>query len=128
MNEDLLKNGAFGWFELMTTDVDTAKGYYGELFGWEYETVPMPGSDYTVIKVDGKAVAGIMDMPAECKGMEPGWDIYITVNDVDTVAKGVVDLGGRILKPLFDIPVNSSIVETLDTQGAVLCAMTSTNK
>ncbi len=128
MNEDLLKNGAFGWFELMTTDVNTAKAYYRELFGWEYETYPMPGSDYTVIKVDGNAVAGIMDMPSECKGMEPCWSIYITVDDVDRVVKGVVDLGGRILKPAFDIPEVGRFCVLQDPQGAVLCAMTYAKK
>jgi predicted enzyme related to lactoylglutathione lyase len=128
MNEDLLKNGAFGWFELMTTDVDAAKALYGELFGWEYETMPMPGSDYTVVKVDGKAVAGIMDMPPECKGMEPCWGIYITVDDVDSVARGVVDLGGKILKPVFDIPEVGRFCVFQDPQGAVLSAMTYTKK
>ena len=128
MNEDLLKNGAFGWFELMTTDVDAAKAFYKELFGWEYETYPMPGSDYTVIKVDGNAVAGIMGMPDECKGMPPSWDIYITVDDVDAVARGVLSLGGKILKPAFDIPEVGRFCVLQDQQGAVLCAMTYVKK
>ncbi len=128
MNEDLIKNGAFGWFELMTTDVDAAKAFYKELFGWEYETVPMPGAEYTVIKVDGNAVAGIMVMPAECKGMPPSWDIYITVDDVDAMAKSVLDLGGKILKPAFDIPEIGRFCVLQDPQGAVLCAMTYVKK
>jgi uncharacterized protein len=124
MNEDLMKNGAFGWFELMTTDVEVAKDFYKGLFGWEYEAMPMPGSVYTVVKVDGKAVAGIMDMPEECKGMPPCWGIYITVDDVDAVAKGVLDLGGKILKPVYDIPGVGRFCVLQDPQGATLCAMT----
>ena len=93
-----------------------------------HKTLPMQGFDYTVIKVDGSAVAGIMDMPAECKGMEPCWGIYITVDDVDTVVKRVVDLGGRILKPAFDIPEVGRFCVLQDPQGAVLCAMTYVKK
>lgn len=124
MNEDLMKHGAFGWFELMTTDVEGAKAFYEKLFGWEYETVPMQYGDYTVVKVDGDAVAGIMDMPEECKGMSPGWDIYITVSDVDAVAQEVTASGGKILKPVFPIPGVGKFCVLQDPQGAVMCAMT----
>ena len=35
MSETTLKPiGAFSWNELMTTDVDAAKVFYGDLFGW----------------------------------------------------------------------------------------------
>jgi uncharacterized protein len=124
MNEELMKNGAFGWFELMTTDVEGAKAFYKKLFGWEYETVPMPGSSYTVVKVDGNAVAGIMEMPEECRGMNPGWDIYVTVDDVDALAEEVAKQGGSMLKPVTEIPNVGRFCVLQDPQGAVLCAMT----
>ena len=57
-----MRHGAFGWFELMTTDVEAAKAFYKGLFGWEYDTVPIPGSEYTMGKVDDDPVAGIMAM------------------------------------------------------------------
>ena len=40
MNENLMKHGAFGWNELMTTDVEAARSFYGALFGWETEDYP----------------------------------------------------------------------------------------
>lgn len=128
MTEDQMKHGAFGWFELMTTDVEGAKAFYSRLFGWEYETYPMPGSDYTVVKVDGAEVAGIMEMPEECQGMPPSWDIYITVEDVDALAGEVTDRGGRILRPVMDIPNVGRFCVLQDPQGAVLCAMTYARK
>jgi predicted enzyme related to lactoylglutathione lyase len=128
MNDELMKNGAFGWFELMTTDVEGAKEFYGALFGWEYETVPMPGSDYTVVKVDGKGVAGIMDMPEECEGMAPCWDIYVTVDDVDAVVKEVEGQGGKVLRPAMDIPGVGRFCVLQDPRGAAICAMTYAGK
>lgn len=53
MNESLMKHGAFSWSELMTTDVEAAKRFYGALFGWETEEFLGAGMPYTLIKVNG---------------------------------------------------------------------------
>jgi predicted enzyme related to lactoylglutathione lyase len=42
----MFHHGAFGWCELMTTDVEAAKRFYTELLGWTTEEVP--GMSYTV--------------------------------------------------------------------------------
>ena len=47
MNEARLQHGAFGWNELMTTDVDAAKRFYGALFGWDTEEFLGAGMPYT---------------------------------------------------------------------------------
>ena len=124
MDNACMKHGAFGWFELMTTDVEGAKAFYKNLFGWEYETVPIPGSEYTMVKVDGVATAGIMEHPEDCKELPPCWDIYITVTDVDTTVKSITELGGKVLRPAFDIPGVGRFCVLQDPQGAVLMAMT----
>ena len=69
MNEDSMKHGAFGWNELMTTDIEAAKLFYGSLFGWETELAPMEGIKYTVIKVDGDPVGG----RTRAIGGDTGW-------------------------------------------------------
>jgi predicted enzyme related to lactoylglutathione lyase len=125
MNDDCMKHGAFGWFELMTTDAEGAKKFYAELFGWEYDTMPTGNcAPYTVVKVGGEAVAGIMVLPEECKGMPPSWGIYITVDNVDATVSSVVSLGGKVLRPAFDIPEVGRFCVLQDPQGAVLMAMT----
>ena len=123
MKPELMKHGAFSWFELMTTDVEAAKKFYTALFGWETEEYPMEGMNYTILKVNGEGVAGIMAMPPECKGMPPSWDIYITVEDVDATAKQVEELGGKILRPPADIPNVGRFCVLSDPQGATICAM-----
>jgi len=86
MNEESLKQGAFSWIELMTTDQQAAKEFYGSLFNRETEEYPMEGMDYTVLKVAGNPVGGIMPVTPECKGMAPSWYAYVTVDDVDAIA------------------------------------------
>jgi predicted enzyme related to lactoylglutathione lyase len=134
MNEDSLKHGAFGWTELMTTDEEGAKRFYGKLFGWETEQTllegieSMEGMKYSVIKVDGDPVGGITGMPPECKGMPPTWGIYVTVDDVDATAAQVEELGGKLLRPPADIPNVGRFCVIQDPQGAALCAITYVKK
>lgn len=123
MDTKLLKNGAFSWFELMTTDVAGAKDFYAKLFGWEMEKAPMEGMDYTVINVGGEGVGGIMEMPAEVQGMPPAWGIYVTVDDVDKTAERVTELGGKILRPASDIPDVGRFCVLQDPQGGVITAI-----
>jgi predicted enzyme related to lactoylglutathione lyase len=83
----------------------------------------MQGGEYTVVKVDGEAVGGIMSMPPDCGGMPPSWDVYVTVNDVDAVAGNVENLGGKVLRPPSDIPNIGRFCVIQDPQGAVICAI-----
>jgi predicted enzyme related to lactoylglutathione lyase len=124
MDEAAQKHGAFSWFELMTTDVEAAKKFYTALFGWEAEEAPMEGTNYTVLKVGGKPVAGMMAMPPEVQGMPPAWSIYITVKDVDATAKQVEELGGKVLRPPADIPKVGRFCVLSDPTGAYICAIT----
>ena len=82
-------HGDFSWSELMTRDLAGSQKFYKELLGWEMEEMPMQGGEsYTVLKVGGEAVGGMMPMPAEVPKMVPThWAAYITVGDVDAVAK-----------------------------------------
>jgi predicted enzyme related to lactoylglutathione lyase len=124
MDEDIMKHGAFSWFELMTTDVVAAKKFYKELFGWETQDMPMGDMTYTILKVGGKGVAGMMTTPEEAKGMPPMWDVYITVDDVDATARKVEELGGKVLRPPADIPNVGRFCVIGDPTGAHICAIT----
>ena len=124
MQDDNLKHGAFGWIELMTTDKNAARDFYTSLFGWETEEAPMEGMDYTVFKVGGDAVGGIMKIPAEAQGMPPSWSVYVTVDDVDKTAVRVQELGGKLLRPPADIPGVGRFCVLQDPQGGIICAIT----
>ena len=42
--------GKFVWFDLATSDVDEAKRFYGELFGWVFSDLPEGEVRYTVVE------------------------------------------------------------------------------
>jgi len=124
MDNKLMKHGAFSWFELMTTDVDAAKGFYTSLLGWETYEMPMENMKYTVVKVNGEDTAGIMTMPPDSGEMPPTWGIYITVDNVDQTADKAKELGGKILVEPQDIPQVGRFCVIQDPQGAWFAAMT----
>ena len=49
---------AFVHVELNTTDVDAAKAFYGKLFAWTLEDVPMGAGTYTMVKPGSGTGAG----------------------------------------------------------------------
>jgi predicted enzyme related to lactoylglutathione lyase len=121
-----MRHGAFGWFELMTTDVESAKKFYSELLDWTTEDMPMSNMDmnYTVVNVENDQVAGIMPMPPNAGEMPPAWGIYITVKDVDATVAKAKELGGKILVEPQDIPEVGRFSVIQDPQGAGFAVMT----
>jgi uncharacterized protein len=122
--EDQFKHGQFNWCELMTTDVDAAKKFYTKLFGWDTEDLAMPGMTYTIVKVGGQGIGGIMQIPKNAQGMPPMWGAYVTVDDVDQTAQAAQKLGGKLHLPPTDIPDVGRFCVILDPQGAVINAIT----
>ncbi len=116
--------GAFSWNELMTTDMDAAKSFYHQLFGWDIKDSNMGDTIYSVIEVAGKQVAGMMPIPPQAAGAPPQWGAYVTVEDVDAMAAKVVELGGKVLLPPQDIPTVGRFCVFQDPQGATLSAIT----
>jgi uncharacterized protein len=113
--------GSFVWYELMTRDVVAAKLFYGKAIGWDHEDAPMPEGSYTLFKVGGRQVAGMMALPPHLRdaGMGPFWSAYIGVADVDAGAAKVVRLGGKVHHPPTDIPGVGRFSTVSDPRGAL---------
>ena len=124
MQDPYKQHGAFSWFELMTPDVEGAKKFYTQLFGWETEDMPMENMSYTITKIGDEGVGGIMPMPPEAEGTPSHWGVYVTVADIDATAKRAEELGGRIHLPPTDIPGVGRFCLIQDPQGALISAIT----
>lgn len=125
MNQVFKTHGAVSWTELMTIDPAAAESFYGELFGWSFEEMPMEtGGVYRVFSAAGNQIGGIMDMPPDAGQMPPNWGSYVTVDDVDATAEKAKTLGGEILFGPRDIPKVGRFAVIRDPQGAVISAIT----
>jgi predicted enzyme related to lactoylglutathione lyase len=112
----------FVWYELMTTDVEAAKAFYGEVVGWGTQDSSIPGMGYTFFTAGTAAVSGLISLPEEVRkmGVQPGWLGYIGVDDVDASVERVQRLGGSVHVPPKEIPNISRFAVVADPQGATL--------
>jgi predicted enzyme related to lactoylglutathione lyase len=113
---------SFVWYELMTSDVASAKAFYANVVGWTTQDVPMPGMNYTLLRVGDTQVGGLMQLPAEAcaAGMRSGWVGYVGVDDADSAAAQVKRLGGRVLGEPRDIPGVGRFAMVTDPLGAAI--------
>jgi uncharacterized protein len=113
--------GTFSWVDLATTDPDAAKSFYGALFGWEAEDLPIPDDGYySMQRVGGKDVAAIAAQPQAQReaGVPPLWQSYITVASADEAAQRASELGGTVHAAPFDVMEAGRMAVIQDPQGA----------
>jgi predicted enzyme related to lactoylglutathione lyase len=110
---------AFVHVELHTTDVDKAKGFYGKLFEWTLEDVPMGDfGTYTMINV-GKGTGGGM-MKQQIPGAPSAWLPYVEVQDISAATKKAQSLGAKIMKDVTEVMDMGWLSILVDPTGAVL--------
>lgn len=112
-------NGTVIWSELMTTQVDTAKDFYGRTLGLTFEPFGETNPGYWLAMQDGKPLWGIMDMTLR-PGGPSGWFTYMAVDDVDARVKEAEAAGGKLCMPVFDIPTVGRIAIIDDPTGAIV--------
>jgi predicted enzyme related to lactoylglutathione lyase len=104
--------------ELNTTDVAKAKSFYGELFDWQLEDVPMAEGAYTLIKVGEGTGGGLMKHPMP--GAPSMWLAYVLVDDIGTATGKAKGLGATVLKDATEVPGMGWFSIIGDPTGAVL--------
>ncbi|MFN7929998.1 MAG: VOC family protein, partial [Blastocatellia bacterium] len=97
--------GSVCWCELATPDADSAKGFYGELFGWELKDGTGAGENrYIELSNGGQGIGGILPMVGDhWQGIPPHWSIYFAVGDCAQAAETAQGLGGRVIMPPTEI-------------------------
>jgi predicted enzyme related to lactoylglutathione lyase len=108
--------GRFCWHELVTTDLTAATKFYGELLGWTFRDNASPvGGTYRTFSLGEMMVGGAMAAPA---GVRSGWLVYVAVDDTDSSARKVAELGGKIMVPATTVPDMLRFACASDPQGA----------
>ncbi len=105
--------------ELVTTDVKQAKSFYGSLFDWNLEDVPMDsGMTYTMIKVGEGTGGGMMKHPMP--GQPSAWVPYVLVDNVVAATKKAKTLDAKILRDVSEVPGMGSFSIIQDPTGGVM--------
>jgi predicted enzyme related to lactoylglutathione lyase len=116
--------GTPNWVDCQTSDQSAAKQFYGQLFGWTFEDLPVDeanGVYYSMATIGGLEVAAIAplgDMAAQ--GVPPHWNSYVSTNDVDATTALVAPAGGTTMMPPMDVMDAGRMSVVADPTGAVI--------
>jgi uncharacterized protein len=113
--------GTFCWADLGTPDTAAAKRFYTGLFGWGVEDRPMgPDAFYTMLTVEGRAVAALYQQEPVPTGAPPRWLSYVSVAAAELSAQRTKALGGTVLMDPFDVLDVGRMALVQDPTGAVV--------
>ncbi len=105
--------------ELATNDVAKAKSFYGKLFDWKLEDVPMgDAGTYTMIGVGDGTAGGMMKNPMP--SAPSMWLAYVLVDDIDASTKKAASLGAKVMKGVTEVMGMGWLSIIVDPTGAML--------
>ena len=102
------------WFEIPADNVERAKAFYGQLFGWKIEKFPGP-MEYWHVDTGGSDDSpdgGMMKRQFPQQGITS----YISVPSVDQFVAKVQKLGGKICMPKTAVPQMGYFAVCQDTE------------
>lgn len=109
--------GAMVWNQLAASDVEAAKGFYAELFGWTTEPVEDGQGEYWNWRNrDGWLNGGVTALPTE--DTPPHWEVWFTVEDAAGAVARAQELGGTEAVPVAPSPPGGDVAVVQDPTGA----------
>jgi predicted enzyme related to lactoylglutathione lyase len=112
---DELGHGA--WNELSTTDLEAAKRFYPELFGWKLGDVMPMGEmgDYQFIDHGGRMIGAMMKVQPSG---HPSWNYCFRTDSVDRGFEAIKAGGGTVTFGPAEVPGGDRVVQAIDPEGA----------
>jgi len=105
--------------ELNTNDVAKAKEFYGKLFDWKLQDMPMETMTYTMIDVGESGTGGGM-APVSMPSNPSAWIPYVLVDDVAAATKKAQSLGAQVYKDVTEVPGMGAFSIIGDPTGGVI--------
>ncbi|MFK7821696.1 MAG: VOC family protein [Planctomycetaceae bacterium] len=112
-------------FAIHADDVERAKTFYADVFGWRFEEWGPP--EFYLIHTgpdDSTGIRGALQQRQQPVGTGfNGYECSISVADVTKTAESIVQHGGTIVYEEVEIPTVGRIVKFADTEGNTACVI-----
>ena len=113
-------------FEIPYKDKDTMQKFYEQVFGWKI--TKLPDMDYhwtTTTESDSdtwmpKKIGVINGGMREKQSPEDGLVIVLSVKSIDDSIKKVIEFGGKIVFPKFEVGKHGLYAQIADVEGNVV--------
>ncbi len=117
---DVHIQGRWVWAELITDNIEREKIFYRDVFGWQFESRGTGTRVYTLIRADGRPIAGMVHY-AKPAGAERSakWLPLMSVPAVSRAADQAASSGGRVILPPKELPGRGETSVLADPEGAV---------
>ena len=98
-NGTMIESGTPIWLDIGTTDLEAAKSFYRDLFGWNFTSTREDFGGYLMVDV-GVPVGGAapnMNEKGELDPSLPAWfTTYFKVDDIDAATADITAHGGQV--------------------------------
>jgi uncharacterized protein len=113
-------------FDVHADDLPRARKFYENVFGWRFNAWGPP--DFFLIATGTESDPGIHGSLAKRREIVNGKPIFgyectISVENVDQAAAAITASGGKLILPKTCINGVGWIIQFLDTEGNIVCAM-----
>lgn len=118
--------GKIVWRDLLTNDPAASQKFYGELFGWEFESVGgasglESNTAYTLIRHNGSLIGGMIDTVALNGRRDISqWVVLMSVDDIDAAVETVSGAGGTVIAPPRNLQRRGTAAVVRDAEGALI--------
>ena len=114
--------GHFHFADVHTTDVEAAKAFYADLFGWTYQEIPGAPNRYVMASIDDRGKTAITGLTDEQRAADASsyWLPYLWVEDIEASYAKVAELGGTCLYEPVEVFDYGFMALVQDSTGAML--------
>jgi predicted enzyme related to lactoylglutathione lyase len=105
------------WIELFTPDTDSAKAFFGGLFGWTATDGGAELGGYITFERDGEPIAGCMRNEG---GGTSAWTVYLESNDAAATVEMAKANGGQVIVEAMQVGDVGHMAVVTDPSGAVV--------
>ncbi len=117
-------------FEVPADDLERAKKFYGETFGWGLTQMGTDMGNYVVLRTGPTDEQGMLEDKGFINGglfnrdaTAKGPIIVLAVDDCDAIVEKVKASGGKLMGEILDIPGVGRYARIEDTEGNVIAVL-----
>jgi predicted enzyme related to lactoylglutathione lyase len=114
---DVAPTGAPSWIDLMSSDTEKSRVFYGQLFGWATEAPNEDFGGYFNFTKEGVAVAGCIGNRPDSSAPDV-WSVYLASDDAEKTVDAVNTHGGRALVAATSVGDLGTMAYVTDPGGA----------
>lgn len=110
------REGAWCHIEIPSAQPESAKRFYGNVFGWTFTDVP--ALNYTLYSAGEGEIGGGLWNPAA--GVPRQIVNYVNVSDIEATVAKVEQYGGKLVNPKMEVPNAGWFALVADPDGNVV--------